>query len=100
MADGTLIFDTSINTDGFKSSFGKLGKIGGIAKAGITAMGASIGAAIGAASTALVGLGGAAIKVGANFESSMSQVAATMGISTEEIANGSKEFDILHEAAK
>lgn len=100
MADGTLIFDTSINTDGFKSAFGKLGKIGGIAKTGITAMGASMGAAIGAASTALVGLGGAAIKVGTNFESSMSQVAATMGISTEEIANGSKEFDILHEAAK
>lgn len=35
-----------------------------------------------------------------NFETAMSQVAATMGISTEEIAKGSKEFDMLTAKAK
>lgn len=42
----------------------------------------------------------AAIGVGADFESGMSQVAATMGITTEEIAAGSEEFTKLEAAAK
>ncbi len=42
----------------------------------------------------------AAIGVGADFESGMSQVAATMGITTEEIAAGSEEFSKLEAAAK
>ena len=42
----------------------------------------------------------AAIGVGADFESGMSQVAATMGITTEEIAAGSEEFSKLETAAK
>ncbi len=42
----------------------------------------------------------AAIGVGSDFESGMSQVAATMGITTEEIAAGSEEFDKLQKAAK
>lgn len=42
----------------------------------------------------------AAVGVGSDFESGMSQVAATMGITTEEIANGSEEFDKLNKAAK
>ena len=35
-----------------------------------------------------------------SFESSMSQVAATMGISAEAVRNGSKEMEILEKAAK
>lgn len=43
---------------------------------------------------------GASVKVGMDFESGMSQVAATMGITTQEIASGSKEFEALSQAAK
>ncbi|MFA9375751.1 MAG: phage tail tape measure protein [Lachnotalea sp.] len=45
-------------------------------------------------------LAAAAIGVGMDFESGMSQVAATMGITTEEIAKGSEEYDKLEQAAK
>lgn len=49
---------------------------------------------------AVVELAEASFDVGIQFESSMSQVAATMGITTEEIANGSAEFNALSDAAK
>lgn len=42
----------------------------------------------------------AATETGMQFESSMSQVAATMGITTKEIAEGSKSFEILTKAAQ
>ena len=42
----------------------------------------------------------AAVGVGSDFESGMPLVAATMGITTEEIAAGSEEFDKLQKAAK
>ena len=56
--------------------------------------------AVAAATTAVGGLAAASVKVGSNFESSMSQVAATMGLTTADIANGSEEFEILAQAAK
>lgn len=56
--------------------------------------------AIAAAATSLTGLGVAAVKVGGSFEESMSQVAATMGMTVEEIHNGSEAYDTLAEAAK
>lgn len=55
----------------------------------------------GAATTAAFGVAvGAAVKVGTDFESGMSQVAATMGITVDEIAAGSQEFESLSQAAK
>ncbi len=42
----------------------------------------------------------AAISTGVEFESSMSQVAATMGISVDEIRNGSEAYKTLEEAAR
>lgn len=42
----------------------------------------------------------AAIETGSDFEESMSQVAATMGITAEEIAAGSESYELLAEAAK
>lgn len=57
------------------SGFGKI--LSGAAKAGV--------AAIGAATTAVAGFAGASIKAGASFDSSMSQVAATMGFTVEEL---------------
>jgi TP901 family phage tail tape measure protein len=45
-------------------------------------------------------LAAGAISVGSDFESGMSLVASTMGMTTEEIANGSEEFTKLENAAK
>lgn len=42
----------------------------------------------------------AAVDAGASFEASMSQVAATMGMTTEEIDNGSYAYTMLSDAAK
>lgn len=42
----------------------------------------------------------AAVSTGSNFEASMSQVAATMGMTADEIANGSAEYEILNKAAQ
>ena len=41
-----------------------------------------------------------AIETGSSFEASMSQVAATMGMTADEVSNGSKEYTLLSEAAK
>lgn len=56
--------------------------------------------AVAAAVGTLSGLGIAAIKVGSDFEESMSQVAATMGMSVSEIHNGSEAYETLATAAK
>lgn len=63
------------------------------------AMKAAVSAAAAAVGT-LSGLGIAAIKVGSDFEESMSQVAATMGMSVAEIHNGSEAYETLATAAK
>lgn len=42
----------------------------------------------------------AALDTGSSFEESMSQVAATMGISAEEVNRGSREYTLLSDAAK
>lgn len=51
--------------------------------------------------TAAVGaIGAAGVKTAADFESAMSQVAATMGMTADEINNGSSEFEKLEQAAR
>lgn len=76
--DGTLLFGTGVDTTGFTS--------------GVATM---TTAATAAAATITAGLSAAAIKVGSDFEASMSQVAATMGISS-----ASEDFAMLSAAAK
>lgn len=49
---------------------------------------------------AMTNLAKGALDVGMNFETSMSQVAATMGITTAEIKSGSKEYEMLSAKAK
>ena len=93
MSDGRIIIDTELNNDGLESG---LSKIGSVAKKGLT----GVTAVVGGATTGIVGLGTAASKVGMSFESSMSLVAATMGLTAEEINNGSEVFDKLKAAAK
>ncbi len=53
--------------------------------------GAAIGAAVGAASAAVTAFAGESVKVGANFDSSMSQVAATMGYSVDDLNTAGSE---------
>lgn len=48
----------------------------------------------------LVAVAGGMTKTTADFESSMKQVAATMGITVKEIEDGSESYKILEEAAK
>ncbi len=57
----------------------------------------AVAAAVGAA---LAGLGAKAVGVGSEFEASMSQVAATMGLTTAEIHGGSEAYETLAAAAK
>lgn len=93
MADGSLIFDTSIDQKGFKDG---LSGLEGVAKKGFSVV-TGLAAAAG---TSMLAVASASIKVGMNFEASMSQVAATMGITVDEIANGSESFELLEQAAK
>ena len=48
----------------------------------------------------VTGIGTAAVITGANFDDAMKQVAATMGITVDEINNGSESYNVLEEAAK
>ncbi len=50
--------------------------------------------------TGITALGTGAIATAANFEDAMRQVAATMGITADEIENGSESYKILEDAAK
>lgn len=72
--DGSIKIDTKIDTKGVDDG---LKKLKSTAVKGAAAVGGAIAAGIGAAS-----------KVGADFESSMSQVAATMGMTAKEVQSG------------
>lgn len=89
-ADGSVVIEI-IGDD--KKFISTLGELSGSAVKGLTT-------AVTAATTAVGGLAAASVKVGSGFESSMSQVAATMGLTTADIANGSEEFELLAQAAK
>lgn len=91
MADGTLNFDTKIDPSGFESGANSIGNI---------VKGIGIEKAISGAVNKTMELGKASIEVGMGFEASMSQVAATMGITADQIANGSEDFEKLSAAAK
>ena len=90
--DGTLKFDTAIDKTGFKLGIDSLGSI---AKKGL----AIVTGAVGAASAATAALGGYAISVGKDFESSMAQVIATMGITKDTLVEGVNQYGLLEEAA-
>lgn len=97
--DGTLKFDTAIDQTGFKVG---IGNIGSIAKSGMNAVknAFAVGtAAVTAATGAVSALGTAAVKVGSGFESSMSQVIATMGITKDTVQDGVVSYDLLKQAA-
>lgn len=76
--DGTLKFDTKVDSSGFESGVSKIGSLASGAMKATTAI-------IGGAATAIVGLGTAAVKVGSDFEASMSNVAAISGATGDEL---------------
>lgn len=86
MADGSLIFDTKIDSDGFQKGIAKLRGTAGKVASGIAK-------SIGIASTAVTALGGFAINAGMNFDAGMSEVSAISG------ATG-KDLDMLRQKAK
>lgn len=90
--DGTLKFDTAIDKTGFKLG---LDSLGSLAAKGMAAVTAAVTAAAGAVSA----LGGYAVSVGKDFESSMAQVIATMGITKDTFQDGVNSYDLLKEAA-
>lgn len=78
---------------------GKFGKVSSAVK-GISAALATAIVAIGVAVVGVAGKINDCIDVYADFDDSMRQVAATMGISASEIENGSKSYKLLENAAK
>ena len=76
--DGTLKFDTSIDSSGFQNG---INKISSCASGALKATAAIIGGA----ATAVVGIGTAAVKAGATFEASMSKVEAISGATGTEL---------------
>lgn len=61
----------------------------------------SVGKGLAVSVTApLAAVGTAAFTAGSKFEASMSQVAATMGMTADEVRNGSGTFKLLEDAAK
>lgn len=76
--DGTLKFDTSIDSKGFQTG---IDGIGSIAEKGIKATGAILAGA----ATAIGTIGVASVKVGSDFESSMSKVAAISGATGDDL---------------
>jgi len=81
----------SLDTSGYESGLQDASKttqsFGSKLGAGLKSAAKLAGAAITAASTAAVAFGASAVKAGADFDSSMSQVAATMGKTVDEIQN-------------
>ena len=77
MADGSVIIDTELDQSGLKTG---LAAMAGTVASGITA-------AIAAAGAALAALGAYAINVGSDFEVAISNVAATMGTTTDQIGD-------------
>ena len=76
--DGALRFDTKIDSTGFKNG---IDAVGGVAHKGL----AATTKILGGVATGITALGGAAIKVGSDFEAGMSQVQAISGASGEDL---------------
>ncbi len=76
--DGTLKFDTKLDTAGFQKG---IDSIGGVAQKGLSATTKILEGA----TAGLTAFGGYAFKVGSDFEAGMSQVQAVSGASGEEL---------------
>ncbi|MGN0610049.1 MAG: phage tail tape measure protein [Oscillospiraceae bacterium] len=89
MSDGKLLFETGIDNSGFNSGISNLAIIADNAIANIASN------IVSGISSALAQIPTQMVSVGSGFEASMSQVAATMGITS-----AAAEFETLSNAAK
>lgn len=87
--DGTLIFGTDIDDSGFEKGISSLTVAAG------TAIGNIASSMVSQISSVVAEIPAKMVSVGSSFEASMSQVAATMGITS-----AAAEFDVLSDAAK
>ena len=79
----------------------QLGTKAGKAVAGATAkLAKGLAVSVGVAATAIGGIGAASINVGSQFEASMSQVAATMGMTADEANYNNEVYAMLANRAK
>ena len=77
-SDGKIKINTDLDASGFEKG---LKKLGGLAKTGLSV----ITTGVAAVSAGLLAAGGYAVKVGSDFESGMSEVAAISGATGEEL---------------
>ena len=103
-----LVAKITIDTTGFDAGLDKSKKkatgFGGVVKKGFGTLAGAATKAIAGAGAAALAFGGASIKTGMNFDSAMSQVAATMGDNADKMVeyNGKsmKSIDALREYAQ
>lgn len=81
----TLTLDSDSFDKGLDNAEGKASSFGSKLKGGLTKSVKLLGTGLAATSTAIAGFGVSSVKAGATFDSSMSQVAATMGLTMDEI---------------
>lgn len=86
-----LTLDTSEYEGGLNNARDSAEKGGSKIGAALGTAGKVAGAAIAAASTAVVGFGAASVSTGAEFDKSMSQVAATMGYTVDDLNDSTSE---------
>lgn len=84
MTDGSVIIGTELDESGLQKGLSGLGKLAG---KGLTALGSAATAGIAAASGAVIAFGAESVKAGIGFDSAMSQVAATMGTTVDQISD-------------
>lgn len=106
--DAKLGLDSSAYEKGLEEAEGKATSFGSKLGNGLKSAAKIGAAAIGAASAAASAFGLSALKTGEGFDSSMSQIAATLGFTTDEIKNNTEKnglkvgdtFDALRKKAQ
>ena len=81
------LFELFVKIDVDDQASSKISSISSKLGSGLKSAAKVAGAAVAAASTAVVAFGASSVKAGAEFDESMSQVAATMGVAVSEIEN-------------
>ena len=89
-----LGLDSSDYEKGLGKAKSLAGTVGGAIGNGMATIAKVGAAALGAATTATVAFATSSVKAGAEFDKSMSQVAATMGITMDEMANQTGQVDL------
>lgn len=100
----TLTLDTKGVDEGLSKAEGGLSSFGSKLSGGLATAVSAAGAGLAAASTAVVAFGKSSVDAGMSFDSSMSQVAATMGYTTAELndsgSDAAKTFQQLRDFAQ